>query len=326
MKQKMLVMCDSDLEYCRQFIQYLRSKEVVDWTLVIYSSYEKLENSMDGDQIELLLINEEFYEHEMSEHYKKCMILTEKRRENGIYKYQSVESIITYIQNYYELENSCKEVNSEIQKRVVTSIGVLPFGMGDEYLKLTCSLARVLSRYSKVLMVNLQYVAPSYVKTGEKSISEVIYAYHNKVSNAEEILDQNITSFCGVDYLPPMKHYQDLYDVGEPWFSQMIEYMSTHSKYEIIIFVTDDLRNIGMELLNQCKKIMVPSPHNEYEQSVLSNYSAMLSEEYGDKIRDKIRMITIPDEMMMKHITETSESLEKLPESLVEQILREGSA
>lgn len=324
MKQKMLVMCDSDLEYCRQFIQYLRSKEIIDWTLAIYSSYEKLESSIDGDQIELLLINEEFYEQEMNEYYKKCMILTEKRGESGIYKYQSAESIISYIQKYYELENSSKEGNSEVQKKGVTSIGILPFGIGDEYLKLTYSLARVLSRYSKVLVVNLQYIAPSYAKISEKSISEVLYAYHNQVSNAEEVLHHNITSFCGVDYLAPMKHYQDLYDVGEGWFTYMIEYMSTHSKYEVVIFVTDDLMHIGMELLNQCKKITVPSPHNEYEESILSNYSEMISEEYGDKIRDKIRMITIPDGILMEHIIEASESLENLPESLIEQILLEG--
>ena len=107
MKKNMIAVCDSDTDYACNFTEYLNNKKKLPFRAEAFTDVEKFYNSVSSQSPPMLLIAQKDVDDRIQQiEQENIVVLSDEKEEKRlpykcIYKYQSAESVIKEVMEYY---------------------------------------------------------------------------------------------------------------------------------------------------------------------------------------------------------------------------------
>lgn len=107
MKKNMIAVCDSDTDYACNFTEYLNNKKKLPFRAEAFTDVEKFYSSMGSQPPPMLLIAQKDVDERIQQiKEENVVVLSDEKEEQKspykcIYKYQSAESVIKEVMEYY---------------------------------------------------------------------------------------------------------------------------------------------------------------------------------------------------------------------------------
>ena len=296
-----LAVCDSEIEYAYQLVDYLSNKKGFPFQVQLFTSPKTLGEYASHHPIAVTLIGEKDYGDEIKEFSVGQILVLREDYEKDVKglatvdKYQSCERIIKEVLDEVAKEGILGRMISDSKE--LKLIGIYsPVG---KCLKTSFSfvLGQILSKKHKVLYLNLE----SYSGLGKllqreftADMSELIYYLQN---SREKFIYRmgSITERTGeLDILPPFDSFLDFISVsGEEWI-QLFQEIEKGSDYEYLILDLSDGVQGLFDILRLCNVVYTLSREDGFAMAKIAQYEEVLKRSNYEDIWKKTKHYTIP--------------------------------
>lgn len=233
MKNLEIALCDSCTEYILKFASFLMEKSKVG--VHIFTTPESFYS--DENDFDIALVSEDFKEimdfrpkGEIKEKYFLCEDL-EAEKENYIFKYQSVETILNKIPSLRETKASIKKSNEKSKM-----IGIYSPISHELQLPFAMALCQTYRTKGKVLFIDLEELSIMSSLIGAENnnnLMDLLYEI-NTNSNAFEIT-QYLQNFMGFDYVEPFDNPNEITEIDEDTWDAFFNAISRLDYDQIVI-------------------------------------------------------------------------------------------
>lgn len=296
-----LAVCDSEIEYAYQLVDYLSNKKGFPFQVQLFTSKKTLLEYVSYHPVAVTLIGEKDYSDEISEFpVGHILVLREDYGKDlkglkTLDKYRSCEFIIKELLDSIAKEGTLGRIASNHKE--LKLIGVYsPVG---KCLKTSFSfvLGQLLSKKHKVLYLNLEsYSGLSKLLQKEftADMSELIYYLQN---SREKFIYRmgSLTEQAGeLDILPPFDSFLDFVSVsGEEWI-QLFQEIEKGSDYEYLILDLSDGVQGLFDILRLCNIVYTLSREDGFAMAKIAQYEEVLRRSNYEDIWKKTKHCMIP--------------------------------
>lgn len=270
MNTKRFVVCDPERGYSENLIRYFIDTKKSDFQIQLFHDAESLKELSDQDDIEILLIAEE-YKGKLDVKAEKIFFLTqneEKGDSRTVYRYQSGDDIARCIFGKQECkkEPERKEVfhgvrekypvRRETQRRGLIAIYSPVHRIGKT--RFAIQLGRKIAQKVPTLYLNLEDYPASgiyYPEQKEKNLGDLLYYAGQENRNLGIRISTMTGQIENLDYIMPISVAQDLRTVkAEEWLDLFHRILSC-SIYETIILDMGDNVDGLYTILKNCSLV-----------------------------------------------------------------------
>lgn len=302
MNRKILVLCDGEEEYLHRMTEYLQEKQTLPFAVHAFTGLKELKRFCADKEIELLIVAENSYEEQVKElGARNTVILNESGNEIGegiknINKYQSSEAILREIINTCsgETEDTCKRIASGRRMMIIGNYTPVKRCLQTTF---AMSLGQILAKKHKVLYLNFEtFSGLDYMLDREftMDITDALYFFNCERGKLAYRLTGMIQSVNGMDYIPPVVSYKDLYMVtGEQWLALFKE-IENIIGYEYLILDLSEQMNGLFDILRNCYRVYTITRQDGFAAAKIKQYEAMLKQEDYEDVAGKTRKWNLP--------------------------------
>lgn len=296
-----LAVCDSEIEYAYQLVDYLSNKKGLPFQVQLFTSGKSLKEYAMHHPISIALIAQKDFSEEIREFpIDHLLILGEDYEDESedlkiLYKYQSSEQIIKELLNWIAKEGILGR--SSVGGKELKLIGIYsPVG---KCLKTSFSfvLGQLLSKKHKVLYLNME----SYSGLGKllqkefrSDLSELIYYLQN---SKEKFIYRmgSMTERAGeMDILPPFDSFLDFVSVSREEWVELFREIEKGSDYEYVILDLSDAVQGLFDILRLCDVVYTLSREDGFSLAKIAQYEEVLKNSNYEDIWKKTKHCTIP--------------------------------
>lgn len=295
-----LAVCDSEIEYAYQLVNYLENKKGFPFGLQLFTSLDTLLVQAKKQPVFIALISQKDYQKELEyEGIEHIFLLGEEKdsteEEKVFSKYQSADRLVREFLYWIADRNI-------ISKNVAAGLGLKMIGIYSPVgrcLKTSFAfvLGQLLSKKHKVLYLNLE----SYSGLGkllEKNfttdLGELIYYLQNSKESFGCRMGGMIEQAAGLDILPPFDSYLDLISVsGQEWI-HLLQEIERNSTYEYLILDLSDAIQGLYDILRSCNLIYTLGREEGFAEAKIQQYEEVLRKGNYEDIWSKTKYCKIP--------------------------------
>lgn len=316
MKNKKLILYDSEADYVRRMSEYLENYEELSFEIHSYTEAGKLQDFLQEETPDIFLTAESVYDsHLQKKSLGIVMVLQETgtaKHPNTLYinKFQKADRVVKEIlKNYARLtkepvfllkqqEHACIIGFYSPVKRCMQTSAAMTFG-------------RLLSINHKTLYLNFENYAgiQGILKPGmHHDLSDLLYFFENTREKFLYHLQAMTEKVENLAYVPPMFASQNLiYITGRQWL-EMLSEIAVNSDYEYILLDLSDNMQGLFDILRMCTKIYTITKEDDTAVAKLEQYKCILQMyEYQDVLK-KTKQPVFP---MFKTISANAEEMTK---------------
>lgn len=320
MKKNIFAVCDLEVEYAFNFMDYLNQKRNLPFEIQVFTTAESLVAYGKENHIELLLISDKAMQREVRElGIGKIIILSEGvhppelDQYSSVYKYQSSSDVIREVMACYGEEKSLNPVDFPAMKKNMDIIGVFsPLG---RCLKTSFALAlgQILAKERAVLYLNLEEYSGFEELFGKKfsaNLSDLFYYVRQGNENLIHRMNGMIQSVNNLDFVPPVWTPSDIQTVCWEDWERLLQAITLQSSYEVLILDIGGGADENFQLLELCNRIYMPVLNDTMSACKITQFENLLRIWNKEKILEKTEKLHLPF-----HADNIS------PESYVEQLV-----
>lgn len=297
-----LAVCDSEVEYAYQLVEYLTNKKGFPFQVQLFTSGSTLKEYVEKKPLSVVLISEKDYEDEIGELKIEHIVVLEEG--HGQILSQRIKRMNKY--------QSCEKLTKEFLDWIVAR-GVLGRAVGEgtglkligiyspvgKCLKTSFAfvLGQLLSKKHKVLYLNME----SYSGLGKllqkefsTDLSELIYYLQNSKEKFAYRLGSMVEQAGGLDILPPFDSFLDFVSVSKEEWMQLIREIEEGSDYEYLILDLSDAVQGLFDLLRLCDLIYTISREDGFSMAKIEQYEEVLKKSNYEDIWKKTKNYSIP--------------------------------
>lgn len=303
MKKSIFAICDLEVDYAHNFMDYLNCKRSIPFEIQAFTSVEHLIKFAGKERIEILLISDKAMCSRVKElDVGQIMILSEGvhppelDQYPSVYKYQSSDYVIREVMACYGADRENPEL-APVPKRNMEILGVYsPVG---RCLKTSFALAlgQILARDKAVLYLNLEEYAgfeTLFRKQYEHTLSDVMYFVRQKNKNLIHKISGMLESVGNLDYIPPAENPEDVRSASWEEWNYLLDTLARNSAYETVVL---DLGN-GVDglfrILGRCSRIFMPVLGDVMSRAKLAQAERLLKTWNMPEIQDRIERLKLP--------------------------------
>lgn len=299
--KRILAVYDVDPFYAQRFAEVANQRENIPFTVMAFTSMERLKNYVKEHQVELLLINSQVGQEEIRQlGISRVVSLTEGEGTDAdyeypsVYKYQSSAGIIREVIACYS--ERTKEIYSAESGTPARIIGVYsPVG---RCLKTSFALTmgQLMASDRRVLYITLEDYSGMAAMTGEEyknDLSDVLYYFGQGNFNLLR-LSGIVHSIGNMDYIPPVRYPEDLSQVSSSDMADMIQRLAAESGYEIMIIDVGNYGHQAAPLLSVCQVIYMPVKEDGISAAKIQEFEDYLGRVGKREVMDKVRKLKLP--------------------------------
>lgn len=299
--KRIMAVYDVDPFYADRFAEFVNQKEQIPFTVMAFTSLEKLRSYAALQQIEILLINSAIGKEEIDLiGAGQVMVLSDgevvplKEDYPSIYKYQSTDCIIREVMACY-CEQPVEEALTVLTGKAVL-IGV--YSPVNRCLKTSFSLTlgQLLAKDAKVLYVTLEeYSGLSKLTntTYKGDLSDVLY-YYRQGSFNQLRLSSVVYSWGSLDYIAPARYPEDLCQVTAKDMALLITRIARESPYEFVILDMGQFGKKALEVLEICDTIYMPVKDDSISAAKLEEFEEYIETAGKNHLKDRIQRLKLP--------------------------------
>lgn len=268
MKKNIFAVCDLEMDYACNFMDYLNQKKNIPFEIQAFTSVESLIAFGKENHIELLLISGKAMCREIREmDIGKIVILSEGvhppelDQYPSVYKYQSSSDVIREVMACYGEERAILPAQFPVLKKTTEILGVYsPLGRCLK-TSFALTLGQILAKEKAVLYLNLEEYSgfeELFQKGYPYNLSDLLYYVRQENQNLILKMSSMIQTVNNLDFLPPVKAPADIR--GTPWkdWERLLQELVLHSSYEVIVLDIGNGIDELFQMLDQCSRIYMP--------------------------------------------------------------------
>lgn len=292
---------DVDPLYADRFAEVVNQKEKVPFTVMAFTSMERLKEYAKDNPPDLLLISSSVPA-EDAEAVGAGQVITLADGESGrledrypsVYKYQSSSNIIREVMaRYCEDADEEREAMAPSRKSVV---GVYSPVNRCFKTSFAITLGQQLSQEQKVLYINLEEYSGLKFLLGQEyqgDLSDLIYYYRQGDYNSLR-LSAIVHGIGGLDYIPPARYPEDLGQMDMEEMAGMLSQIIESSSYEVVIIDVGQYGRQVLPILKLCSAIYMPVKEDIISQAKLGSFEEYLEISGHEEIKERIKKLKIP--------------------------------
>lgn len=299
--ERILAVYDVEPQYAARFAEVTNQKDTIPFTVMAFTSFEKLKEYVVEHQVEVLLVSSQVAKEAVELlPVEKIMILNEgeavtiKDEHPGIYKYQSSDAILREVMAHYGAD-SVKDTNFKPMGKTQV-MGV--YSPISRCLKTSfaLTLGQLLAAERRVLYVNLESFSGFGALMGEKysgDLSDVLYFY--KQGNGSMIRLKSVVYHLGqMDYIPPVQYPEDLNQADAAEMAAVLSQIAESGGYDVLVLDTGNYGRQVEELLELCDVIYMPVKEDGISVSKIQEFEEYLELSGRREIQEKIVKLKLP--------------------------------
>lgn len=305
MKKSIFAVCDLEEAYVWNLTEYMNERKSTPFEVQAFTNVESLAEFAGKHSIELLLISTSAMNETIRDlNVERIIILSEGempdylQHEPRVYKYQSSDSLIAEVMNYYAesgpLLHPALLEESDFRLKIlgiyspINRVGKTTFAL---------TLGEILAESRKVLYLNLEDYNGFETILGEtyrSDISDLIYFSRQKEGNLLFKLNSVIRSLDRLDYIPPAFLPCDLREVHYEEWIRFIREIGCCGEYDVLILDIGNHIEEVFQILRQCQKIYMPVLEDDFSRAKLFQFEKNLNALDYQEIWGKIHRLHLP--------------------------------
>lgn len=263
MHQKNFVICDKEADYARNLMQMIGSRKELGFQMHMFQKLEPLKKFAEQKSIQVLLIGEEYLAEERVQipAAEKFVLVKEEGRtledeEKELYKYQSVDQILTKV-----LEFSLNDQSTLPKARKKTRgsmIGVYSPVHRIGKTKYALELGKEMAQKGPVLYLNLEEYSGCehyFSAQQDQNLGDLLYYAKQEAGNIGLRISMMTNQMENLDYILPIPVVQDLQAVSKEEWMQLFEQILEKSIYEVLLLDLGDSVNGLFSILEACDSV-----------------------------------------------------------------------
>lgn len=300
MTNRIMAVYDVDPLYADRFADFVNQKEKTPFTVVAFTTLERLEQYAADHDIELLLINGSVMR-ETIDRLGAAQVVTladgdivsADGQYPSIYKYQATDSIMREVMACY-CAGPVRPLGALGNKGDIIGI----YSPVNRCLKTSFALTagQLLSRESKVLCVNLEDCSgfgALFKETYQTDLSDLLYFYRQG-SYSWVRLSSVIYSWGDLDYIPPVRYPEDLCQVTAEEMADLLERISRESPYDTVIVDLGQFGKKAASVLEVCGTVFMPVKDDGLSAAKIEEFEEYLVCSGHESLNSRIQKIKLP--------------------------------
>ena len=296
--EKILAIYDEDSLYCKRLSQYLRQNTKLPFQIYPLSKAESLETFCQKKKPDLLLLSEKNSKALPFSsgagrilYLSEEKLLTEKKKENTIYKYQSADRIMREILlQYGELELLEEDRQGKADSFMIYS----PLGRVGK-TSLSLEIAKILGQNRKTLYISLSEFGGSEKKRPEEKECLTEALYHFKENSLNPVILRAISyERDSYSVILPARSPEDIHDLSPRELSLFLNKIAEDSGAASLIIDTDSSLSLYTDCFPEMKKIFMPVLNDKKSKEKLDFFQNYLKKNLSSEILDKFVQCSLP--------------------------------
>ena len=296
--EKILTMYDEDSLYAKRLSLYLRQNTKLPFQIYPISDPESFAQFSKKKESDLLLISEKNVKKlPLSSKSGRVLylsdesLLSEKKKENHIYKYQSADQIMREILLQYgeiELFEDGRQQKADIF--MVYS----PIGRSGK-TSLSFEIAKLLGKNRKTLYLSLSESAGAkkHLPIERECLTEVLY--HFKEKNLNPMILRAL-SYERESYstILPVRSPEDINSLSSRELSLLLDKIAEDAGVSALIIDTDSSMSRYLDCFHQAKKIFMPVLSDKVSKDKLAFFEDYLKKNISPETQEKFVQCSLP--------------------------------
>lgn len=299
--KRILAVYDVDSGYAERFADFANQKEQTPFTVIPFTSMEKLQAYSERNTIEVLLVHASIDRETLKKvHARQIVTLSDgeivpvDQEYPSVYKYQSADGIVREVMTCY-CENPIEKAIAVLAQKAAV-VGV--YSPVNRCLKTSFALtmAQLLARDAKVLYLNLEEFSGLGTLMNEDfkgGLSDILYFYQQKNFNWMR-LSTVVYSWGDLDYIPPVCFPEDLDLIGGAEMADLLTTIALESPYEILVVDLGQFGKKALEVLEICKKVYMPIKEDSVSAAKLEEFDAYVRAAGKEPLLERIQKMKLP--------------------------------
>lgn len=298
--KRVMAVYDLDLFYARRFADVMNQKENIPFSVMAFSSLERLRQYAGEHPIEILLISSQADREEIRDlGIRQVITLTEGDSQEedrtcpSVYKYQSSSGIIREVMACYSAEDGPEQTEDG---RAASVIGVYsPVGRCLK-TSFALTLGQLMAADRRVLYVTLEDYSGLEAMTGEvykHDFSDVLYYFSQGNLNLMR-LSGIVHSIGNMDYIPPARYPEDLSHISSEQMAELIRNLASGGGYEMIVLDVGNYGHQAVPILSACQIVYMPIKEDGISAAKLREFEEYVERTENSGVMDKIKKLKLP--------------------------------
>lgn len=299
MVREAICLYDTDLLYGRMIIQALQEESLCAGSYACFDTLEAVLRYLKETPMAIFLLQqekeEELYvqltregwsEDQITKLHKKTILLTEDREkqcEQSIYKYLSRQEFIDQIKNFLfrKTEKKPEEQAQKVRENGQKITGYITFGANSIFQYPVIWQQEVPGQRCLVVHLEQLTFTPPHERVTH-NLSDLIYlASIDRIDKAD--IGEYVYSVGDIDYIEPMAHYSDGYELDARIIEKLIDYMAS-LPYSRVLLVSDICHRGLVRLLELCHEVRLEQPDSQLSHHKRELFVRMLQLEQKEKL------------------------------------------
>lgn len=300
MKKRIMAVFDVDPSYADRFAEAVNQRERVPFTVMAFTSIERLKQFAEENQVEILLADKSAKEEIQGIEAGQVVILSDGEQipdpgeTPSVYKYQSADSIIREVMACYCTQAVFPAPSAIGHKS--TLIGV--YSPVNRCLKTSFSLTlgQILAKDGRVLFLSLEDCSgfrKLMGQAGPGDFSDVLY-YFSQGSCGWARLKSLVYSWDNLDYIMPVRYPEDLCQIGAGQMAELLGKLSGEGIYEVIVVDFGQFGKKAAEVLEVCDGIYMPVKQDWISAAKIEEFEEYAKASGHEGIFKKTQKIKLP--------------------------------
>lgn len=301
MKSRVMAVYDVDPYYADRFAEFVNLREKLPFIVMPFSSLERLKKYAKEHSVEVLLIHDKIPGSEL-EQIPAGQIITLSEGETlqtdesypSVYKYQSSDSIVREVMaTYCETPKPISNLSTGIKAWIVGIYSPVKRCLKTSF---GLTMGQLLARDSKVLYLNFEEFSGLSQLTNasyREDLSDVLY-YFRQESCTWMRLGSVIHSWGDMDYIPPARYPEDLYQIEGTDLARLVRQIGAESDYETLILDLGQMGKRSVEIMETCDIVYMPVKEDTVSAAKIHEFDQYLKAAGKEELADRIHKVKLP--------------------------------
>lgn len=299
MKKQIMAVYDIDPFFADRFAETANQKGQLPFTVIAFSSMERLVQFSEEQTIEILLIDARMREEAKEVKAEQVVFLSDgevtvsEEEHPCVYKYQSTANIVREVMGCY-----CVQPVSSAVAVGNKSILLGVYSPVNRCLKTSFSLilGQLLAKESKVLYLNLEDCSGFRKLMGQDGagdFSDVLY-YYGQGNCSWARLKSLVYRWDNLDYILPARYPVDLCQFSPERTAELLMQIGREGIYEIIIVDLGQFGKMAVHVLEACDGIYMPIKQDWFSLAKVEEYEEYARISGHEGLLEKTQKLKLP--------------------------------
>ncbi|MDO5415846.1 MAG: hypothetical protein Q4F29_01490 [Lachnospiraceae bacterium] len=300
MSRRIMAIYDVDPFYADRFAEAANQREKVPFTVMAFTSMERLKRFAEENPVEILLIDAGMKEEAEEVHAGQVVLLSDgevvpsSEEFPSIYKYQSTDHIIREVMACYSTRAVPVPATAVGNKGILLGV----YSPVNRCLKTSfaLTLGQILGKDGSVLYLSLEDCSGFRRMIGQQGagdFSDVLYYYHQGGCSWAR-LKSLVYSWDSLDYILPARYPEDLCQVSAEQMADLLGQISREGVYEVIVVDLGQFGKKAVEVLEICDGIYMPVKQDWISAAKVEEFEDYVRASGHEGLLDKIQKLKLP--------------------------------